>query len=80
MASEDVSKKELVALSCFQIQQKKFLIEQYSLLDDMMVDTLVRLSASQIDCIVSDMKSGKLKQEETKAPEDYVLQAVTVSE
>tara|TARA_R110000851_G_scaffold146204_1_gene285811 strand:- start:5499 stop:5738 length:240 start_codon:yes stop_codon:yes gene_type:complete len=78
MSSQDISKKELVPLTTFQIRQKKFLIEQYPLLDDMMVDTIVRLSVTQVESIVCDMKSGKLENEEKRAPEDYVLKAVDI--
>ena len=57
---KDLTESSIKPLSVFQIKQKKFILSEYPMLDDMMVETIVRLSEGQIENIVRDMKSGKL--------------------
>ena len=76
---KDLTESSIKPLSVFQIKQKQFILSEYPMLDDMMVETIVRLKEGQIENIVRDMKSGKLiPHEEAKTPEEYILQSVSV--
>jgi hypothetical protein len=70
--------KKIADLTPFQIKQKQFILQEYPMLDDMMVDTIVRLKSDKIDGIVEQIKSGELKHEVPMKPEDYILQSVSV--
>ena len=70
--------KKIADLTPFQIKQKDFIVKEYPMLDEFMVDTIVRMKNEKIDNIVSMIKSGELKHEEPMKPEDYVIQAVSV--
>lgn len=71
--------KKIAELSPFQKQQKKFLLQEYPMLDDFMIDTIVRMKNENLDAIVADMKTGELKHEERlPKPEDYVITSVKV--
>jgi hypothetical protein len=65
-------------LSVFQTQQKKFILQEYPMLDDLMVDTIVRMKGEKIDAIVEQIKSGELKHEAPKDPADYIITSVKV--
>ena len=72
--------KEIKKLSVFQQKQKDYLLKEYPMLDDLQIDTLVRLTDEQRDAIVKDMKEGKLKNEEPLKPEEYIIQdSVSIS-
>ena len=72
--------KEIKKLSVFQQKQKDYLLKEYPMLDDLQIDTLVRLTDAQRDAIVADMKEGKLKNEEALKPEQYIIQdSVSIS-
>ena len=70
--------KKIADLTPFQIKQKQFILQEYPMLDDMMVDTIVRLKSDKIDGIVEQIKSGELKHEVPMKPEDYIIQSVSV--
>lgn len=70
--------KTIEPLSVFQIQQKKFILQEYPMLDDLMVDTIVRMKNEKVDAIVEQIKSGELKHEPPKDPADYVIGSVKV--
>ena len=72
---KDLKEKELTP---FQVKQKQFLVQQYPTLDDMMIDTIVRMKKDKIDDLVAQIKSGELKHEEPMKPEDYIIQSVSV--
>jgi hypothetical protein len=70
--------KKTPDLTPFQIKQKQFILQEYPMLDDMMVDTIVRMKGEKVDAIVEQIKSGELKHEEPLKPEDYIIQSVRV--
>jgi hypothetical protein len=70
--------KEIRKLTDFEIAQKDFISKQYPMLPEELIETMIRLSEEEKDRIVAEMKEGKLKHEEPKAPEDYILQSVKV--
>ena len=70
--------KTIEPLCPFQIQQKKFILQEYPMLDDFMADTIVRMKSEKVDAIVEQIKSGELKHEPPKDPADYVITAVKV--
>tara|TARA_R110000822_G_scaffold16115_2_gene55118 strand:- start:196 stop:432 length:237 start_codon:yes stop_codon:yes gene_type:complete len=70
--------KTIEPLSPFQTRQKKFILQEYPMLDDLMVDTIVRMKGEKIDAIVEQIKSGELKHEEPMKPEDYIITSVKV--
>jgi hypothetical protein len=70
--------KTIEPLSVFQTQQKKFILQEYPMLDDLMVDTIVRMKGEKIDAIVEQIKSGELKHETPKDPADYIITSVKV--
>ena len=70
--------KKIADLSPFQVKQKDFILQEYPMLDEFMVDTIVRMKNDRLDAIVNQMKSGELKHEEPMKPEDYVLQSVSI--
>ena len=70
--------KKIADLTPFQIKQKQFILQEYPMLDDMMVDTIVRMKKDKIDDIVEKIKSGELKHDEPMKPEDYIIQSVSV--
>ena len=70
--------ESIKTLTPFQKRQKNFILDEYPMLDEMMADTIVRLSETQKDAIVEDMKEGKLKHENPMKPEDYVLKSVSI--
>lgn len=70
--------KTIAPLSVFQIQQKKFILQEYPMLDELMVDTIVRMKNEKVDAIVEQIKSGELKHEPPKDPADYVIASVKV--
>ena len=79
--SEDIKNaKTIRELNSFEIKQKDFICSKYPMLDDFMVDTIVRLNEAQRDDIVAKMKSGEIGMEEPKDPSEYILQSVKVSE
>ena len=76
---KDLKDCDIKSLSVFQTKQKQFILNEYPMLDETMVDTIVRLSEEQKNSIVNDMKNGDLvPHEEAKKPEDYILQSVSV--
>jgi hypothetical protein len=70
--------KTIEPLSVFQIQQKKFILQEYPMLDDFMVDTIVRMKGEKVDAIVEQIKSGELKHEEPLKPEEYTITSVKI--
>lgn len=70
--------KTIAKLSPFQIQQKKFILSEYPMIDDLMADTIVRMKNDKVDAIVEQIKSGELKHEIPMNPEDYVITTVKV--
>jgi hypothetical protein len=70
--------KKIADLTPFQIKQKDFIVKEYPMLDEFMVDTIVRMKKDKIDDLVSQIKSGELKHEEPMKPEDYIVQSVSV--
>ena len=70
--------KKIADLSCFQVKQKQFILQEYPMLDDFMVDTIVRMKSDKLDAMVKQIKSGELKHEAPMKPEDYTLQSVSV--
>ncbi len=70
--------KTIEPLSPFQIQQKKFILQEYPMLDDLMVDTIVRMKGDKIDAIVEQIKSGELKHEQPKDSADYTITSVKI--
>ena len=70
--------KTIEPLSVFQIQQKKFILQEYPMLDDLMVDTIVRMKGEKVDAIVEQIKSGELKHEASLKPEEYTITSVKI--
>jgi len=68
-------------LTSFQIQQKDFLIRQYPMLPEDVMETIVRLTEDQKNDICKKIKSGELKHEDARSsPEEYTIQSVKVSD
>ena len=67
--------KEIRPLTPFEKKQKEFLLKEYPMLDDLMIDTAIRLTDSQRTKIVEQIKNGELK-EESKT--EYTLPNVSV--
>ena len=57
----DLKESDIKPLSVFQIKQKQFILSEYPMLDDMMVETIVRLSEGQIENIVKNVENNSLK-------------------
>ena len=70
--------KKIADLSPFQVKQKQYILQEYPMLDDLMVDTIVRMKGEKVDALVEQIKSGELKHEEPMKPEDYIIQSVSV--
>jgi len=70
--------KTISNLTPFQIKQKQFILQEYPMLDDFMVDTIVRMKKDKINEIVSEMKSGELKLDEKDNPENYTIKSVEI--
>jgi hypothetical protein len=64
-------------LTPFQIKQRDFILQEYPMLDQTMVETVVKLSEEQVDNINEKIKSGELEHEERKA-EEVVLNSVEI--
>lgn len=75
---KDLSKCELTKLTEFQIKQKAYILNEYPMLDDMMVETILRLTPGQTVAIINDMKDGTLAHEKDHNPDDFTLQTVKV--
>ncbi len=70
--------KEIEPLTDLKIKQKEFLIQQYPMLDDLMIDTVLRMKPEQINNLVYQIKNGELKHEDPLSPEDYIIKSVSV--
>ncbi len=77
--STDLKEVQTISpLSPFQIKQKQFILQEYPMLDDLMVDTIVRMKKEKLDEIVGEMKSGELKLDEKEDPQNYIIKSVKV--
>lgn len=76
---KDLSKAEKIKpLNDYQIKQKEYLLSQYPQLDDLMIDTILRMKPEQVDSLVYQVKEGTLKHEEPLKPEDYIIKSVCI--
>jgi len=71
--------KDIRKLTAFEVKQKEYIFEQYPMLPEDLIETMIRLTEEQKNDIVEKMKSGEIKHEEPKAPHEYILQSVKVS-
>jgi len=71
--------KNIRELTSFEERQKQFILHKYPMLDDLIVDTIVRMNEDQKNDIVVKMKSGELKHEEPKDPADYIVKSVLIN-
>lgn len=70
--------KEIRKLTVFETQQLEFLVKEYPMLPEYLLETMIRLSEDEKNRICDKMKSGELKMEEPMKPEDYIQQTVKV--
>ncbi len=73
-----INPTEIRKLTAFEIKQKDFLLQEYPMLDETIIETLLRIGDEGRDKIVEKLKSGELKLEETKDAEEYIKQSVNV--
>jgi len=70
--------KEIRKLTALEIRQKDFILQEYPMLDEGIVETIIRIGDKGRDAVVEKMKSGELKLEDPMKPEDYVVKSVKV--
>lgn len=76
---KDLSKAEKIKpLNDYQVKQKEYLLSQYPQLDELMIDTILRMKPEQVDSLVYQVKEGTLKHEEPLKPEDYIIKSVSI--
>lgn len=72
------TQKEIRKLTALEIRQKDFILQEYPMLDEGIVETIIRIGDKGRDAIVEKMKSGELKLEDPMNPEDYIIKSVKV--
>jgi len=71
-------RSEIAKLTPEQIKQLDWLIKEYPSLDTMIIESILRLTDTQRDKIVDEIKDGTLKHEEPLPPEETTITAVEV--
>jgi hypothetical protein len=71
---------EIPKLTPAQIKQLDWLVKEYPSLDLMIIESILRLTDTQRNKIVGEIKDGTLKHEEPLPPEECEIIAVEVSE
>jgi len=72
--------KEIRKLTAFEKEQLEFLVKEYPMLPEYLLETMIRLTEEEKNRICDKMKSGELKMEEALKPEEYIKQSVKVSD
>ncbi len=70
--------KEIRKLTVFETKQLEFLVKEYPMLPEYLLETMIRLTEDEKNRICDKMKAGELKMEEERKPEDYIQQTVKV--
>jgi len=70
--------KEIRKLTALEIRQKDFILQEYPMLDEGIVETIIRIGDAGRDAVVEKMKSGELKLEDPMKSEDYIVKSVKV--
>ena len=52
--------KEIRKLTALEIRQKDFILQEYPMLDEGIVETIIRIGDAGRDAVVEKMKSGEL--------------------
>ena len=70
--------KEIRKLTPLEIKQKDFILQEYPMLDEGIVETIIRIGDKGRDEVVEKLKSGELTLEKPKNVEEYTIQSVKV--
>lgn len=76
--SKTIKPTELPKLTPFEIKQIDFLVKEYPMLDQAQIESVIRITDTQRDKIVQEIKDGDLKHEPLES-EECVTQSVEVN-